>query len=209
MESLLALYAKPYDRAQPVVCFDECPIQLLAEVREPTYAQPGQLARHDYEYERKGTSNLLVLIEPLAGWRDVEVSEQRTKLDFARRMKFLAEERYPDAETIHVVLDNLNTHTFGALYEAFPANEAFRIAQRLEFHFTPCHGSWLNMAEVEISVISRQCLRRRIPSPERLQALIQPWQRQRNDDCATIDWSFTVVDARHKLLRLYPDNSLR
>ena len=209
MESLLALYAKPYDPAHPVVCFDECPIQLLAEVREPTCAQPGQLARHDYEYERMGTSNLLVLIEPLAGWRDVEVSDQRTKLDFARRMKHLVEERYPDAETIHVVLDNLNTHTLGALYDAFPANEAFCIAQRLAFHFTPCHGSWLNMAEVEISVISRQCRRRRIPSPEKLTALIDPWQRQRNEDRATIDWRFSVVDARQKLLRLYPDNSSR
>ena len=205
MEHLLDLYAKPYDSTQPVVCYDERPVQLLGETREPIPAQPGQPARHDYEYVRNGTTNLLLLVEPLAGWRDAEVSDQRTRLDFARRMKYLVDEQYPEADQIHVVLDNLNTHTLGALYEALPAPEAFRLAQKLKFHFTPTHGSWLNMAEIEISVLSRQCLAARIPDNDALRSAVNPWQNTRNNDRAQIRWRFTIDAARVKLHRLYPD----
>lgn len=206
MEHLLDLYAKPYDPAEPVVCYDERPVQLLGEVREPIPAQPEQPAKHDFEYTRNGTTNLLLLVEPLAGWRDVEVSDQRTKIDFARRMKYLVDEQYPQADQIHVVLDNLNTHTLGALYEAFPAPEAFRLVQKLHFHFTPNHGSWLNMAEIEISVMSRQCLAARIPDNDVLRSAVMPWQGARNDARAQIRWRFTVDSARVKLHRLYPDH---
>jgi hypothetical protein len=206
MEHLLDLYAKPYDPAEPVVCYDERPVQLLGEVREPIPAQPEQPAKHDFEYTRNGTTNLLLLVEPLAGWRDVEVSDQRTKIDFARRMKYLVDEQYPQADQIHVVLDNLNTHTLGALYEASPAPEAFRLAQKLHFHFTPNHGSWLNMAEIEISVMSRQCLAARIPDNDVLRSAVMPWQGARNDARAQIHWRFTVDSARVKLHRLYPDH---
>lgn len=205
MEHLLDLYAQPYDPSQPVVCYDERPVQLLGEVREPIPAQPDQAARYDYEYERKGTTNLLLAVEPLAGWRDAEVSERRTKCDFARRMQYLVNERYPKADLIHVVLDNLNTHTMGALYEAFPPSEALRLAQRLRFHYTPTHGSWLNMAEIEISVMSRQCLAARIPNNDELRSAVEPWQSARNAAQTTISWRFTVADARIKLLRLYPN----
>ena len=204
MEHLLDLYSQPRDPSQPVVCFDESPVQLLAETREPIQAKPGQTARRDYEYIRNGTASLLVLVEPLAGWRDVEISNQHTRLDFARRMKYLVEECYPDADIIHVVLDNLVTHNKGALYDAFHASDAFRIAQKLVFHYTPKHGSWLNMAEIEISVLSRQCLARRIPSTEALHIAISPWQGSRNDARIPIEWRFTVEDARCKLGRLYP-----
>lgn len=205
MELLLELYARPYDPAEPVVCFDECSVQLLADVYDPMPAKPGRDARHDFEYVRGGTANLLVLIEPLAGWRDVEVSAQRTKLDFARRMKFLVDERYPDAKVIHVVLDNLNTHTLGALYEAFSPADAFRVARKLHFHFTPVHGSWLNMAEIENSVLSRGCLTRRVPTAEALRDIVAPWQRRRNDAHDDIQWRFTVDLARDKFKRFYPD----
>jgi len=207
MEHLLHLYAKPYNPSEPVVCFDECPVQLLGHVREPIPAKIGQPARHDYEYLRNGTSNVLVLVEPLAGWRDAEVSDRRTRVDFAQRMKFLVDHRYPEADVIHVVLDNLNTHTMGALYEAFPASDAFRIAEKLRFHLTPTHGSWLNMAEIEISVLSRQCLAARIPDTDALRSAVQPWQERRNHDRATISWRFTVDAARSKLHRLYPETT--
>lgn len=207
MEDLLDLYERPYDPAQPVVCFDERPAQLLGEVHEAMPARPQQPRREDYEYERCGTTNLLVLVEPLAGWRDVEVSTQRTKLDFARRMQYLVDACHPQAETIHVVLDNLNTHTKGALYEAFPAAEARRIARKLQFHPTPVHGSWLNITEVEISVLSRQCLSCRVPSEDALRAVVGKWQCRRNDCGATIDWRFTVDKARDKFHRFYPHDS--
>lgn len=207
MESLLDLYRLPYDPAEPVVCFDECPVQLLGEVKAPLPAQPGQPRREDYEYVRHGTACLLVCVEPLAGWRDVEVSAQRTKLDFARRMRYVVDERYPEAKLIHVVLDNLNTHTFGALYEAFLAPDARRIARKLCFHYTPVHGSWLNMAEIEISAVSRDCLCRRHSTPDALASTISHCQDRRNRDQVTIGWRFTVNDARTKFNRFYPHGS--
>ena len=207
MEALLDLYEQPYNPAEPVVGFDECPVQLLGEVHEKLPAQPGRPARQDYEYIRAGTACLLACVEPLAGWRDVEVSAQRTKLDFARRMRFLVDERYPEAKIVHVVLDNLNTHRLGALYEAFPAAEARRIAKKLRFHYTPVHGSWLNMTEIELSVLSRACLSRRVPSTEALCRIVAAWQQRRNSDRAIISWRFTVDHARDKFHRFYLNDS--
>lgn len=207
MEDLLDVYARPYDPAEPVVCFDEMSVQLLGDVREPLPASADRPARHDYEYVRGGTANLLVALEPLAGWRDVAVTDQRTKVDFARRMRYLVEERYPDARVVHVVLDNLNTHTLGALYEAFPATDARRIARRLRFHPTPVHGSWLNMVEIENSVLARSCLACRIPTADALRTIISPWQAQRNADKARIEWRFSLDNARCKFNRFYPARS--
>lgn len=203
MEALLDLYQQPYNPAQPVVCFDECPVQLLGDVTPALPAAPGTPARVDYEYVRCGTACLLLSVEPLAGWRHVEVSDQRTKVDFARHMKHLVDEAYPDAEVVHVVLDNLNTHTFGALYEAYPPGEARRIARKLRFHFTPVHASWLNMAEIELSVLSRNCLAMRHPSTDALRSTITPWQLDRNAAKTTITWRFTTLDARAKFHRFY------
>jgi transposase len=206
MEDVLDLYEQPYDPKQPVVCFDEKPVQLLAETKVPRPAVPGRPARYDYEYERKGTANLFVAIEPLAGWRQVTPTDRRTKQDFALEMKKLVD-HYPDADRIRVVLDNLNTHKPASLYEAFAAAEARRILRRLEFHYTPKHGSWLNMAELEISVLSRQCLKRRIGEFETLGSEVASWQECRNRDGITTKWRFTVNDARRNLTRLYPDVS--
>lgn len=207
MESLLDLYRLPYDPAEPVVCFDECPVQLLGEVHEPLTAKADRPRRVDYEYVRHGTACLLACVEPLAGWRHVEPSAQRTKVDFARQMRSLVNQHYPEARVIHVVLDNLNTHTFGALYEAFPAVEARHIARKLRFHYTPVHGSWLNMAEIELSVLSRDCLCRRHPTIDALACTINSWQERRNRDHAAIAWRFTVLDARAKFHRFYPQGS--
>jgi hypothetical protein len=207
MESLLDLYRLPYDPAEPVVCFDECPVQLLGQAHEALPAKAGQPRRQDYEYVRHGTACLLASVEPLAGWRHVEPSTQRTKVDFAGQMRYLVDHRYPEARLVHVVLDNLNTHTLGALYEAFPAAEARRIARKLRFHYTPVHGSWLNMAEIELSVLSRDCLCRRHPSVDALASTIRPWQERRNRDHAAIEWRFTVHDARAKFHRFYPQGS--
>lgn len=207
MEDVLELYARPYDPHEPVVCFDEKSVQLLGEVREPLPASADHPARHDYEYVRGGTANLLVALEPLAGWRDVAVTDQRTKVDFAGRMRYLLEERYPDARVVHIVLDNLNTHTLGALYEAFPAADARRIARRIQFHPTPVHGSWLNMVEIENSVISRTCLARRIPTTDALRDILRPWQVRRNADKARISWRFSLDNARGKFNRFYPEYS--
>ena len=162
MEDVLDLYAEPYDPQRPVVCFDETTTQLLAETRPALPPRPGLPLRQDYEYRREGTRNLFLACEPLAGWREVAVTERRTMQDFARRMRWLADEAYPEAEVVRVVLDNLNTHRRASLYETFPAEEARRIARRLEFHYTPKHGSWLNMAEIEFSVLSRSCLKQRL-----------------------------------------------
>ena len=207
MEHLLDLYSRPINPKEPVVGFDESSVQLLGEVRDAMPAKPGQAARHDFEYVRGGTANLLMIVEPLAGWRDVEVSESRTKLDFARRMKYLVDERYPDADAIHVILDNLNTHTKGALYDAFPAPDAFRIAQKIQFHLTPVHASWLNVTEIELSVLSRECLGQRIPSTDALSTITDAWQDRRNATEAKIEWRFTVDAARDKFDRFYPSNS--
>jgi hypothetical protein len=204
MEDLLDLYAEPLDPARPVVCFDERPCQLIEETRTPRPVAPGKVARVDYEYRRNGTANLFVAVQPRGGWRRVSPTPHRTKADFAEQLRQLVEEDFPHAERIRLVLDNLNTHTVGALYEAFPAAQARRIARKLEWHYTPKHGSWLNMAELELSVLSRQCLDRRIPSFEELVHEVRAWQTARNAAGATIDWHFTCEDARAKLPQLYP-----
>lgn len=207
MEDVLDLYAQPYDPARPRVNFDEASKQLIAETRTPLPAQPGQPARYDYEYERNGTRNLFLFTEPQAGWRHINVTAQRTGLDFAHQMKWLVDECYPDAELVRVVLDNLNTHKPASLYEAFAPAEARRILKKLEFHYTPKHGSWLNMAEIELSVLQRQCLARRIPDEATLIKEIAAWETRRNKERATIDWRFSITDAREKLKRLYPSPS--
>ena len=204
MEDVLDLYAEPYDPQRPVVCFDETSTQLLAETRPPLPPRPGLPLRQDYEYHREGTRNLFLACEPLAGWRHVAVTERRTMQDFAHQMRWLADEAYPEAETVRVVLDNLNTHRRASLYETFPAEEARRIARRLEFHYTPKHGSWLNMAEIEFSVMSRSCLRGRNGDAESLEKAVNTCVSERNATAATINWRFTAKDARRKLNRLYP-----
>lgn len=207
MEDVLELYAEPYDAKRPKVNFDESSKQLIAETRQPLPARPGQPDRYDYEYERGGTRNLFLFIEPQAGFRHVKVTEQRTMIDFAHQMKWLVDVAYPEAEVIRVVMDNLNTHKAASVYEAFEPAEARRIVKKLEFHYTPKHGSWLNMAEIELSVLQRQCLARRIPDEATLKREIAAWEVQRNQEQATIDWRFSVTDAREKLKRLYPSRS--
>ena len=207
MEDVLDLYCEPYDPERPVVCFDETSKQLVAEKRSPIPAKGRRRERFDFEYKRNGTRNLFMLCEPLAGWRHVEVTERRTMVDFAHQMRWLADEAYPEAEKIRVVLDNLNTHKPASLYETFEAKEARRIIKRLEFHHTPKHGSWLNMAEIEFSVISRQCLARRIANEGALKREIAALETERNQAAATISWRFSTVDARHKLRHIYPSVS--
>ena len=204
MEDLLELYALPYNPKRPLVCFDEKMVQLVAETRRALPATPGRPERFDYEYKRNGTSNLFVYFQPWIGWRHVRVTGQRTKVDFAECMRYLVDELLPEAEVVVVVIDNLNTHTPAALYEAFPPAEAQRILKRLEFHYTPKHGSWLNMVEIEIGVLSNQCLDRYIPDSETLTTEIAAWEKTRNEHKATIDWQFTTAKARIKLQRLYP-----
>jgi hypothetical protein len=209
MEDVLTLYAEPYDPKRPKVCFDETSRQLLADTQALLPAQAGKPRRIDYEYKREGTRNLFLFCEWQAGWQHVEVTGQRTKVDFAHQMKWLVEVRYPEAEVIRVVLDNLNTHAPGSLYEAFEPAEARRLVEKLKFHYTPKHGSWLNMAEIELSILQRQCLNRRIASEQTLKCEVATWERQRNHTKETIDWRFSITDAREKLKRLYPTNSVR
>jgi hypothetical protein len=204
MEGILDLYHEPYDHARPVVCFDEGTKQLIGETRTPLPLQPGQPQRFDYEYERHGTCNLFMFSEPLAGWRHVEVTDHRTMIEYAHCMKYLADERYPEAEVIRIVQDNLSTHKAAALYEAFPPEEARRILKRLEFHYTPRHGSWLNIAEIELNVLNSQCLDRRIGDKETLITEVAAWNEARNQQVTGINWQFTTPDARIKLKRLYP-----
>lgn len=204
MEDLLDLYAEPYDPEYPVVGFDESSKQLVAETRLPLPLAPGQPERFDTEYVRNGTANLFLLCQPLAGWREVAVTERRTKADFAQQMQVLVDRRFPTAKRIRIVLDNLNTHTPASLYEVFPPAEARRILKKLEFHYTPVHGSWLNMAELEFSMLSRQCLGRRIGDRDTFATEVAAWVAARNEQRATISWQFTVEDARVKLERLYP-----
>ena len=204
MEDVLDLYAEPYDPDRPVVCFDETSTQLLAEVREPLPPQPGRPRRQDYEYRRGGTRNIFLTCEPLAGWRHLAITERRTMQDFAHQMRWLVDEAYPDAPVVRVVLDNLNTHRMASLYETFPAAEARRIVKRLEFHHTPKHASWLNMAEIEFSVLSRACLQGRNPDADALQRQITAYETERNAAGVTINWRFSTQDARSKLHRLYP-----
>ncbi|HUN94630.1 MAG TPA: IS630 family transposase [Bradyrhizobium sp.] len=205
MEDVLDLYAETPDPEHPVVCFDESPMQLIGEVRQPIPAEPGKPERYDCEYSRKGTANLFVFLDAHRSWREVKVTDQRTAADFAHCMRDLADVHYPDAELIRVVMDNLSTHTEGALYETFPAAEAHRLLQRLDFHYTPKHASWLNMVEIEIGVLRRQCLDRRIGERETLVAEIEAWKQQRNASGARINWMFTTERARDKLARAYPN----
>lgn len=207
MEDVLDLYAEPYDPKRPVVCFDETSKQLVAEKRSPIPPKPGRRERFDYEYKRNGTRNLFMSCEPLGGWRHVEVTERRTMEDFAHQMRWLVDAAYPEAEKIRVVLDNLNTHRPASLYQAFPPTEARRIAKRLEFHYTPKHGSWLNMAEIEFSVFGRRILRRRIAGEETLRQHVHALERQRNEHQVSINWRFSTEDARIKLHHLYPANN--
>ena len=207
MEDVPDLYSEPYDAERPVVCFDETSTQLPADVREPLPAQPGRPGREDYEYRREGTRNLFLTCEPRAGWRHVAITKQRTMRDFAHQMRWLVDEAYPHVPVIRVVLDNLNTHRRASLYETFPPTEARRIAKRLEFHFTPKHGSWLNMAEIEFSVLARACLKKRNPDEDALQRNVSTCEAERNEARTTINWRFTTQDARTKMRRLYPDTS--
>src|SRR5206468_9186400 len=193
-----------FDEKRPQVCVDEASKQLVGEVVQPLPAQPGRPERFDYEYVRNGTANLFMISEPLAGWRHVMVTERRTAKDFACVLRWLAEDVYKEADRIVLVMDNLNTHKLASLYEAFPPEQARRIAERIEVHHTPKHGSWLNVAEIELSVLSRQCLDRRIESVDELLKQLEPWEVERNDRAVGIQWRFTTADARIKLRRLYP-----
>ena len=204
MEDVLDLYAEPNEPNRPVVCFDETSTQLLADVREPLPAQPERPRRQDYEYRRGGTRNLFLFCELLAGWRHVAVTERRTMEDFAHQMRWLVDVAYPDATVIRVVLDNLNTHRPASLYETFPAAEARRIAKRLEFHHTPKHASWLNMAEIEFSVLSRACLKGRHDDADALERAITAYESRRNAAGVTINWRFSTDDPRTKFHRSYP-----
>jgi transposase len=207
MEEVLELYEEPYDPKRPVVCFDEMPYQMVAEKRTPLPQKPGRPQRYDYEYERKGMVNIFTFFEPQRGWRHLDVTDRRTAVDFAEEMRRLVDEHYPEAEKVRVVLDNLNTHTGAAFYQAFAPEEARRILRRLEFHYTPKHASWLNMVEIELSVLSRQCLERRIPDAKTLAREMGAWEQKRNEEGATVQWRFTASDAREKLARLYPAKS--
>jgi transposase len=207
MEDVLDLYAEEPDPERPVVCFDESPVQLIGEVRRPIPAAPGRVGRHDCEYRRNGTANLFVLLDARRPWRKVKVSGRRTAADFAACMRDLVDADFPHAERIRVVLDNLSTHSAGSLHEAFPAAEAHRILRRLEFHFTPKHASWLNMAEIEIGVLRGQCLDRRIDHRERLEREIAAWEQERNAAGARVEWMFTTEKARAKMGRVYPDTA--
>jgi hypothetical protein len=207
MEDVLDVYEMPYDPAYPIICFDEKPKQLIGETRVPCPTKPGQVARYDYEYERNGTCNLFMFFEPLRAWRHVEITDRRTGNDWAYAMKDLVDVYFPDAERIRLVMDNLNTHTIAALYNTFEPAEARRIARKLEIHYTPKHGSWLNMAEIELSVFGRECLDRRIPDTDTLRREVGALETERNTHQSTVHWRFTTPDARIKLRRLYPSYS--
>ena len=204
MEDVLEVYQRPYNPQRPVVCLDEATKQLVKETRCTIPAAPGRPERSDYEYERNGTANLFMIFEPLAGRRRVKVTERRTKVDFAQVIREIVEEDYPDVETIVLVMDNLNTHKPASLYEAFEPAEARRILGRLEIHYTPKHGSWLDMAEIELNVLTKQCLDRRIPDQPTLIEEVSVWETSRNDSACKVDWHFTTENARTKLKRLYP-----
>jgi hypothetical protein len=208
MENTLAVYKRPYNPLQPVVCFDEKSKQLIGEITRPIPASPGEPERHDYEYVRNGTANLFMFVEPLRGWRHVNVTARRTKLDFARQVKELVDVHHTGAERITLVMDNLNTHRLSCLYEAFPPAEARRIIEKIEVVHTPKHGSWLNMAECELSVLEKQCLGDRIGDEATLRERVHRWESDRNNRSKKIDWQFATADARIKLRRLYPQIQL-
>jgi len=204
MEDVLDVYKRRYDPKRPQICMDEMPKQLLAEKYEPLPGKPGQLEKQDYEYERQGNANIFILFEPLAGKRFIETRSHRKSVDWAHVMKDLSDVHYPDAEVIVVVMDNLNTHKLASFYEAFEPEEAHRLSRRFEIHYTPKHGSWLNMAEIELSALVRQCLNRHIPDQDILDAEAQAWTKERNQQVVKVDWRFTTTDARTKLKYLYP-----
>ena len=205
MEDVLSVYARPYDKNRPVVCMDEKPYQLLSHTVKPLAMEAGKPRRVDPEYVRVGTCSIFIFTEPLAGWRHAQALPRRTKKDWAGLIRWLLEEQYPDAEKVVLVMDNLNTHTLSSLYETFPPEQAFRLAQRLEIHYTPVHGSWLNIAEIELSAMAAQCLgQRRIPGLLSLNAELAAWHLGRNESQKGVDWHFTAADARIKLKRLYP-----
>jgi DDE superfamily endonuclease len=204
MEDVLEVYTRPHDPARPLVCLDETSKQLIAETRTPLPMLPGHPARHDYEYERNGTANLFMLFAPLEGWRHVEVTERRTAVDFAKVLKALSDSHFPCVDKIILMQDNLNTHSPASLYEAFAPDEARRLVERFEWHYTPKHGSWLNLAESELAVLSNQCLDRRIPDRAMLEREVAAWVKRRNTHNAKADWRFTTADARIKLKSLYP-----
>ena len=204
MEDVLAVYQRPHDPDRPVVCLDETTKQLIKETRVPLPARPGRVARHDCEYERNGTANLFMLFAPLEGWRHVEITDRHAARDYAQVLKDLSDRHFPTASKIVLVQDNLSTHKPASLYEAFPAAQARRLVERFEWHYTPKHGSWLDMAEIELSVLSGQCLDRRIPDKQTLTEQVAAWQHARNKHRAKPDWQFTTADARVKLKRLYP-----
>lgn len=204
MEDVLKLYEEPYDPTRPVICMDETSKQLVGETRTPIATGPGKPQRIDYEYERRGTADVFIFTEPLGNWRCVELTETRTRIDWAFQVRNLVDVYYPQAEKIRLVMDNLNTHTFGSLYEAFPPEEARRIADKIEIHYTPKHGSWLNVAEIELRVLTVQCLSRRIADATILRREVQAWEAERNSSGAHVDWQFTADDARIHLKQLYP-----
>ena len=206
MEDVLELYHEPYDPLRPLICFDEGTKQLIGETRIPLAMRPGEPLRYDYEYERHGTCNLFMCFAPLSAWRHVEVTDRRTMIDYAYFMRELVDVFFPDSEIIRIVQDNLSTHKPAALYEAFEPAEARRILERLEFHYTPKHGSWLNMAEIELNVLGSQCLDRRIAEKELLVTEVAAWEEQRNLSASTVNWQFTTDDARIKLRKLYPSH---
>lgn len=204
MEDVLKVYEGPYDPTRPVICMDETSKQLVGETRTPMATGPGKPQRIDYEYERRGTADVFIFTEPLGNWRCVEVTETRTRIDWAIQIRNLVDVYYPQVEKIRLVMDNLNTHTFGSLYEAFPPEEARRIADKIEIHYTPKHGSWLNVAEIELRVLTVQCLSRRIADATILRREVQAWEAERNSSGAHVDWQFTANDARIHLKQLYP-----
>jgi hypothetical protein len=204
MEDVLEVYHRPYDERRPVICLDEVPVQLVGETRQPLPVRPGHPARYDYEYVRKGTANLFMAFEPLIGWRSVQATERRTAKDFAAVLRWLVEDLQPNARKVVLVTDNLNTHTIGCLYEAFEPARARAIAAKLEWHYTPKHGNWLNMAEIELAALAKQCLARRISSLRQLTWQVAAWEDERNERAAEGRWQFTTAKARIKLRRLYP-----
>lgn len=204
MEDVLEVYKRPYDPKHPVVCVDEMPKQLLMDTRDPLPMQTGEPERFDYEYKRGGVADLFMLCEPLAGKRHIEITDQRRRIEWAQVMRIVSDELYPDAEKIVVVLDNLNTHVLAAFYLAFEPQEARRLVERFELHYTPKHGSWLNMAEIELSALTRQCLDRRIPDKDTMIREVQAWEDQRNSEVIKVHWQFSTADARTKLRSLYP-----
>jgi hypothetical protein len=204
MEDVLEVYARPFDPECPVVCLDEQSKQLIGETRSPLPAEPGQLAKVDYEYERKGTCNLFMMCQPLSGWRHVKVTDRRTRIDWAECIRDLVDVHFPGARKVIIVEDNLNTHDGASLYEAFPPDEARRILERVEFHSTPKHGSWLDMAETELSILTRQCLNRRIADSSEVAREVAAWEADRNEKRCRIHWTFTIAAARVKMKHTYP-----